>query len=106
MLAFLRSTLTEQEYFELRTKQNKGTGRLTKSAITNAKLFCTHELKHEFDFVVREMASEIKKTQQLDVALIFLQKFIYWMAEPHPNVFMPYKFTKKSVSFVAKEEKR
>lgn len=103
MLAFLSSTLTEQEYFDLRTKQNVGTGRMTTSAVQNAKLFCTDALGHEFNFVVKEMAQEIKKTQQLDVVLIFMQKFIYWMNEAHPHLSMPVNATKKRTPYKPKD---
>lgn len=103
MLAFLSSTLTEEEYFELRSKQDKGTGRMTKSAIQNAKLFCTDALGHEFSFVVSEMSAEIKKTQQLDTVLIFMQKFIFWMNEAHPHLSMPLSATKKRTPYRAKD---
>jgi hypothetical protein len=103
LLAFLSSTLSEEEYFELRTKQNKGTGRHTKSAVQNAKLFCTDAIGHELSYVVQEMSNEVKKTQQLDVALIFMQKFIYWMHEPHPHLAMPVNATKKRTPYVAKD---
>jgi hypothetical protein len=103
LLAFLSSTLSEEEYFELRTKQNVGTGRQTRAAVQNAKLFCTDAIGHELSFVVQEMANEVKKTQQLDVALIFMQKFIYWMHEPHPHLTMPVNATKKRTPYKAKD---
>jgi len=82
-LAYLSDRLTEQEYLDQRFKQNRGTGKLTKSALVNAKLFCTDSLKHELPFVMEEMAAEIKKTQQLNIACTFLQRFATWMSEPH-----------------------
>ena len=102
-LSYLSTTLTEQEYFELRSKQNKSTGRITKAAITNVKLFCTNQLQHELNFVVNEMATQVRETQQLDVVLIFLQKFITWAAENHPNVLMPINATKQPTTFVSKD---
>ena len=103
MLAFLSSTLTEEEYFAQRTKQNRGTGRMTTSAIQNAKLFCTDALGHEFSFVVKEMSAEVKKTQQLDVVLIFLQKLIFWMNEDHPHLSMPLNATGKRTPYHKKD---
>ena len=82
-LAYLSNDLTEEEYFDQRTKQSKGTGKNTRAALVNAKLFCTDSLKHELKFVMQEMAAEVKKTQQLNVAFTFLQKFATWMSEPH-----------------------
>lgn len=102
-LHYLSATLSESEYFNLRCRQNNSTGRITKAAITNVKLFCTYELSHELNFVVSEMAAQIKETQQLDVVLIFLQKFITWASEEHPEIVMPLNATKQLVTFAPKD---
>ena len=88
-LSYLSSSLSEAEYLAQRTKQDKGTGRTTHSAITNAKLFCKDEFDRELIIVMKDIREEVEKSHQLDAALIFLQKLITWMSEPHPHILMP-----------------
>jgi hypothetical protein len=88
-LSYLSSSLSEEEYMEQRIKQDKGTGRVTHSAITNAKLFCTDQFNRELIIVMKDIREEVERSHQLDAALIFLQKLITWMSEPHPHILMP-----------------
>ena len=88
-LSYLSSSLSESEYMALRTKQDKGTGRCTHSAITNAKLFCTDEFDRELVIVMKDIREEVQRTQNLDSALSFLQRLITWLSEPHPHIVMP-----------------
>ncbi len=89
-LEYLKTRLSLEEYLELRSKQDKGTGRLTHSAVTNAKLFCQDQYKKEFVTVLADMRDEVRSSPMLDVGccLIFLQKLIFWMAEPHLDLRM------------------
>lgn len=103
-LAYLSSTLTEEEYLAQRFKQSRGTGKLTHAALKNAKLFCTDALGHELKFVMQEMSEEIKKTQQLDVAFTFLQRLATWMAVPHLELKMtPNAMKNYTASCIAKD---
>ena len=77
-LEYLKNRLSLEEYIELRTKQHKGTGRLTKSAISNAQLFCQDQFQKEFVTVLADMRDEVRSSPMLDVGccLLFLQKLI------------------------------
>lgn len=101
-LSYLSSSLSEEEYLAQRTKQDKGTGRVTHSAITNAKLFCTDQFDRELIIVMKDIREEVERSHQLDAALIFLQKLITWMSEPHPHVMMP-KSASGSLPFKPKD---
>ncbi len=103
-LTYLKSTLSLEEYLELRTKQDKGTGRFTKGAVSNAKLFCQDQYQKEFITVLSDMRDHVLETHQLDVCLLFLQKLVYWMAEPHLNLRMtPSVICKEGVPCIAKD---
>ncbi|MCZ6581625.1 MAG: hypothetical protein O6761_00415, partial [Thaumarchaeota archaeon] len=83
-----------------------GTGRLTKSAVSNAQLFCQDQFQKEFVTVLADMREEVLSTQMLDVGccLLFLQKLIFWMAEPHLDLRMnPSAASKKGAPCVAKD---
>ena len=88
-LSYLSSVLSEEEYLEQRFKQDPGTGRTTRAAINNTKMFCLDVFNRELIVVIRDIREEVLKTQNLDTALIFLQKLIDWSSEDHPNVFYP-----------------
>ena len=83
MLTYLSSNLSEDEYVSQRTKQSRGTGKLTKAALSNAKLFCKDQFNRELIIVLKDIREESQKTQTLETALTFLQKFANWMAIPH-----------------------
>lgn len=103
---YLKSRLSLDEYLELRTKQHKGTGRLTKSAVSNTQLFCQDQFQKEFVTVLADMREEVLSSPMLDVGccLLFLQKLIFWMAEPHLNLLMkPNPISKKGVPCIAKD---
>jgi len=105
-LAYLKNRLSLEDYLEMRTKQHKGTGRMTKSAVSNAQLFCQDQFQKEFVTVLADMREEVLSTQMLDVGccLLFLQKLIYWMAEPHLNLLMNSNpISKKGVPCIAKD---
>jgi len=105
-LAYLQNRLSLEEYLEIRTKQHKGTGRLTKSAVSNAQLFCQDQFQKEFITVLAEMREEVISSPMLDVGccLLFLQKLIFWMADPHLNLLMnPNPISKKGVPCIAKD---
>jgi len=103
-MTYLKSTLSLEEYLELRTKQDKGTGRLTKGAVSNAKLFCQDQYQKEFITVLSDMRDHVLETHQLDVCLLFLQKLVYWMAEPHLHLRMtPSAICKQGVPCIAKD---
>ena len=60
-LTYLSSTLSEEEYLEQRFKQAHGTGRVTKGAINNAKLYRgkrkAGEAKNSLDTMAKGMSS-------------------------------------------------
>lgn len=88
-LSYLSSVLSEEEYLNQRFNQDPGTGRTTRAAINNAKMFCMDVFNRELIVVMRDIREEVHKNQNLDVALIFLQKLIDWSSQDHPNVFYP-----------------
>jgi integrase len=88
-LSYLSCVLSEEEYLTQRFKQDPGTGRTTRAAINNAKMFCQDVFKRELIVVMRDIREEVLKNEKLDVALMFLQKFIDWSSEDHLNVFYP-----------------
>lgn len=102
-LSYLSSTLSEEEYLEQRFKQDKGTGRTTRAAINNAKMFCLDAFDRELITVMRDIREEVTAKQNLDTSLIFLQKLINWSAEDHPTVFMPKGILPKAQSYHAKD---
>jgi len=103
-LTYLKNRLSLEEYVELRTKQHKGTGRGTKAAISNAQLFCQDQFQREFITVLADMREEVLNSQQLDVCLIFLQKFVHWLHEPHLHLLMNSNpISKRGVPCVAKD---
>ena len=85
-LGYLTSTLSEHEYLAQRFKQAAGTGRVTRAAINNAKYFCQDQFNRELITVMRDIREEVVKTQNLDLAMIFLQKLINWSGEDHPHI--------------------
>lgn len=87
-LAYLSSTLTEEEYLEQRFKQDVGTGRTTRAAINNSKYFCLDVFKRSFTTVMEDISTEVNKSQNLDTALLFLQKLVNWSNEDHPHILM------------------
>jgi hypothetical protein len=87
-LAYLSTTLSMEEYLELRTKQNVGTGRMTRGAYNNVRLFCLDQYGREFTTVLVDLQKEILSTNQLDSALILMQKFITWSSESHEELKM------------------
>lgn len=96
MLAYLSSALSEDEYVAQRVKQSKGTGKLTKSALKNAKLFCKDQFNdRELIIVLADMREEVERSRSIDTPLTFLQKFANWLSVPHlelkmtPNVMYP-----------------
>lgn len=85
-LTYLSSTLSEEEYIEQRFKQAHGTGKVTQGAIRNARYYCKDVYNRELITVMADIRGEVERTNQLDTAMIFLQKLIHWMTEPHPNI--------------------
>lgn len=102
-LSYLTSTLSEQEYLEQRFKQDQGTGRVTRAAINNSKMFCQDIFNRELIIVMSDIREEVKKNQNLDTALIFLQKLIYWSNEDHPHILMPASAIQARRSYKAKD---
>lgn len=102
----LKKRLTLEAYVAMRIKQDKGTGRLTTSAISNAQLFCQDQYEHDFVEVLEKLREEVLSDPMLDVnvCLLFLQELIYWMAEPHLDLLMnPNPISKKGVPCIAKD---
>ena len=102
----LKKRLSLEDYIVMRTKQHKGTGRLTKSAISNAQLFCQDQYQHDFVTVLEKLREDVLADPALDVdvCLLFLQDLIYWMAEPHLDLLMnPNPISKKGVPCIAKD---
>ncbi len=87
-LTYLKKTISIEEYIATRILQDPSTGAATRTAYKNADLFCQEQFKREFITVLADMAEEVKKTNELDTPLIFMQKFIQWMAEPHLDLRM------------------
>lgn len=85
-LSYLTSTLSEKEYLDQRFKQAAGTGRVTRAAINNSKYFCEDQFNRELIIVIRDIREEVVKTQNLDTALLFLQKLLTWSSEDHPYI--------------------
>jgi hypothetical protein len=85
-LSYLSSSLSEKEYLDQRFKQAAGTGRVTRAAINNAKYFCEDQWNRELIIVMRDIREEVIKTQNLDTALLFLQKLLTWSSEDHPYI--------------------
>ena len=82
-LSYLKKTQSIEEYIETRLKQDPSTGAATRAAYKNADLFCQDQFKREFITVIADMAQEVKNTNELDIPLNFMQRFINWVAEPH-----------------------
>jgi hypothetical protein len=85
-LSYLTSSLSEEEYLDQRFKQAAGTGRVTRAAINNAKYFCEDQFNRELIIVMRDIRKEVIDTQNLDTALLFLQKLLTWSSEDHPYI--------------------
>lgn len=103
MLTYLSNSLSEEEYVLQRTKQNRGTGKLTRAAITNAKLFCRDQFNRELIIVMKDMREEVSTTNRIETPLLFLQKFATWLGEPHLELKMTISATGKAVSCIAKD---
>ncbi len=88
MLTYLGSSLTEEEYISQRCKQDKGTGKGTKAALSNLKLFCQDQFDRELKTVLSDLKEETHRTQHIDSTLHFLQKFATWLGEPHHDLLM------------------
>jgi hypothetical protein len=102
----LKKRLSLEDYVAMRIKQDKGTGRLTTSAISNVQLFCQDQYQHDFVEVLEKLREEVLSdhTLNVNVCLLFLQDLIYWMAEPHLDLFMnPNPISKKGVGCIAKD---
>ncbi len=82
-LSYLSTSLSIDEYIALRRKQDKSTGRSSKTAYNNAQLFCQDQFGRTFLTVMADMRDEVLKTNQIDTVLIFLQRFVNWLSEPH-----------------------
>lgn len=82
-LSYLSTSLSIDEYLALRKKQDKSTGRSSKSAYNNAQLFCQDQFQREFLTVMSDMQAEVLRSNQIDTVLIFLQRFVNWLSEPH-----------------------
>lgn len=104
-LTYLSSTLSLEEYLVSRFKQDRGTGKNTSATITNAKLFCEDQFNREFIVVLADMSREVLDTNnKLDVCFNFLQKFVYWLNEDHPDLRMqPNALYKLGAPFVPKD---
>lgn len=101
-VSYLQSRLTLEEYLEMRYKQDKGTGRLSSSAASNAYLFCMDQFNRSFVEVMKDMKSQFDETNQIDTVLLFLQKFVTWMHEPHLDLLMQANCTNNGTPCVAK----
>lgn len=103
-LTYLSSTLSEEEYITQRFKQANGTGRVTQAAINNAKYFCRDTFDKELILVLSDIRDEVKNTNTLDIALLFLQKLITWSAENHPHIYTtPNACSKNGLPCMAKD---
>lgn len=102
-LSYLSSVLSEEEYLQQRFRQAPGTGRSTRGAINNAKMFCLDVYNRELIVVIRDIREEVHKNQNLDIALIFLQKLIDWSNEDHLDVFYPKTITPKRQPVYARD---
>ena len=102
-LSYLSSVLSEEEYLAQRFRQDPGTGRTTRAAINNSKMFCLDVFNRELIVVMRDIREEVTSKQNLDTALIFLQKLIDWSSEDHPHVFHPKTLLPKPLSYHAKD---
>ncbi len=103
MLTYLSSSLSEEEYIAQRTKQNRGTGKITRAAITNAKLFCQDQFNRELIIVMKDIREEVTKTNSIDISISFLQKFVTWMSKPHLDLKMPMNAMGKQALCIAKD---
>ncbi len=88
-LEALLAHLTEEEYFQQRTKQSYRTGQATVTPVTNFKLFCTDTMNTELPAILDELRSISDPIEQINKCLVVVQKFINWLALPHTNLFMP-----------------
>jgi len=102
-LAYLSKTLSEAEYIKQRAEQSYGTARITTSALANVKLFCRDKFDLELDTILAEMKEEIIKTHEIDIAMVFLQKFITWLSIPHTDLYLNVSCTGKPVPYKAKD---
>lgn len=103
-LEIIRKRLTLDEYVTQRKNQDKGTGKITKATITNAELFCMDQYNLEFTSVMTELREDYVKSRDVEASLVFLQKFINWMSEPHLDLRMtPNVIHKNGAKCIAKD---
>ena len=102
----LKDRVSLEEYIEMRINQDKGTGRLTSSAVSNAELFCQEKYHHDLVTVLDALREKVLSTRDFNVrvCVVFLQKFVWWMAEPHLDLHMnPNQACKNGKPCVAKD---
>ena len=87
-LEIINAYLTEEEYLSQRFKQNHRTGLATQSPISNFKLFTKDVFKIETASLLDELRNISDTETQINKCLVICQKFINWLAIPHPGIFL------------------
>ncbi len=85
-LELLSAHLTEKEYIAQRFKQCNQTGRATQSPISNFKLFTKDTFNIELPALLDELRNISDTETQINKTLVICQKFINWLAVPHPEL--------------------
>jgi len=89
LVEFLSPTLTEEEYIAKRAAKSQDTAGTVRSMLTNVKLFCQYEGKIDFYVIIDELKKESETNRNIGKTLVFMQKFVTWLHDEHPEIMMP-----------------
>ena len=85
-LSYISNTITEDEYFQQRGSRSKDTASQLQSTLTNVKIFTVDSFKRDFYIVMADLKRESERSQSVETALVFMQKFVTWLHAEHPGL--------------------
>ena len=76
-----------------------------KSHLNNLDFFCQDKYNRETETVLSDLREDMKETRSITKSLRFLDEFVKWLLEDHPNI-MSSRGVHKSVKFSLKRKNR
>ena len=91
---YLNGTITKDEYLEQKKKKNLSTYFVSRSIFRQLELFSENVFDKEFSTVISDIRIDFENNHRFGKLYNFLQKFVDWMFEDHPDIMISVNQTK------------
>lgn len=97
-----KETISEEAFYKriYKKSESKDSEMQARSAVSNIKHYCKDVYNEDVDAVL----TELKKQDSVGALFVFLNDFIDWMGEDHPNILWRRSIHQKKASFLKKKK--